>query len=155
MAQILATFGVDWRLVLVNSINFGIALLALWYFLYAPLMRVLEERRARVARGVADAQAAAERLAQTEVARQKVLAEAGQEADAALGAARKAAAALHQEAQKASSAAARGTLRDARARAQEIEAQALEHAKRASAKLIVLGVGQMLTTKRGRRRTRT
>ena len=43
MGQVLAAFGIDWRLLLINSINFGLLLLALWYFLYGPLMKMLEE----------------------------------------------------------------------------------------------------------------
>ena len=50
MAQVLSTFGIDWRLLIVNAVNFALVLLALWYFLYAPVMRMLESRRERVAK---------------------------------------------------------------------------------------------------------
>ena len=58
MEQILGTFGIDWRLLLINAVNFGIVLLVLWRFLYTPVMKMLEERRQRVAQGVEDARAA-------------------------------------------------------------------------------------------------
>src|SRR3989338_2428333 len=97
MESILSTFGIDWRLLLVNAVNFGLLLLGLWYFLYGPVMRMLEERRAKITEGVAAAESARRRLAEIEASRAAQLAAAGQEADAMLAAARRAGAAKERE----------------------------------------------------------
>ena len=82
--QILATFGIDWRLLLINAINFGLLLLGLWYFLYDPLMRMLDLRREKVAQGVRDAQAAEKKLKEIEQSRAEMLAKVGRKADTIL-----------------------------------------------------------------------
>ncbi|HEY5383337.1 MAG TPA: F0F1 ATP synthase subunit B, partial [Candidatus Paceibacterota bacterium] len=80
MGQVFAAFGIDWRLLLIDSINFGLLLLALWYFLYAPLTKMLEVRRQKVAGGVLDAEAAEAKLREIEEATGGILAKAGTEA---------------------------------------------------------------------------
>jgi F-type H+-transporting ATPase subunit b len=144
MQEILATFGIDWRLLLIHSLNFGILLLALWYFLYGPLMRMLEERRSRVEQGMRDAAAAQEKLVEIESSRDTVLANAGKEADASLVAARAAGARREQELVREGEAAAAALLREAEAEAAELKARAIEESKKEVAKLIVLGMEKIL-----------
>ena len=62
MASLFAAFGIETHLLLAQLVNFGLLLLALWYFLYRPVMRTLDERRAVVAKGVEDAQEASAAL---------------------------------------------------------------------------------------------
>ena len=62
MAQFFAAFGIDWRLLLVQAVNFGLLLLALWYFLYGPVLKMIDDRRAKIAESVKVAEAAARRL---------------------------------------------------------------------------------------------
>lgn len=140
MSEILTTFGIDWHLLLINAINFGLLLLALWYFLYEPVMRMLEERRERVAKGVRDAQAAEALLREIEGSRAKLLSKAGQEADALVAAARAAGLEKQRELVERGEAAAAALLRDAQAAAMEEKARALEESKQEVAKLIVLGI---------------
>src|SRR3989344_8562802 len=91
MQAILTVFGIDWHLLVINLVNFGLLLLALWYFLYTPLTGMLKKRREMVAQGVKDAERAAHHLARAEELRLEKVAEAGKEADAMLSHARKAA----------------------------------------------------------------
>ena len=143
MAQVLSTFGIDWRLLIVNAVNFALVLLALWYFLYAPVMKMLEERRQRVAQGVRDAEAAAAELAATQAARAGVLAAAGKEADHVMAAARAAGAAKERELAQKGEAAAALAVREAQARAEELKARAIEESRQEVAKLIVLGLERL------------
>ena len=140
MAQVLSVFGIDWRLLLINAVNFGLVLLALWYFLYGPMMRMLEERREKVAQGVRDAESARRRLAEIEGARAGKLAAAGKEADALVAAARAAGAQKERELVQKGEAAAALLARDAAAQAAEIKARSIEESKQEVAKLIVLGM---------------
>lgn len=140
MSAILSTFGIDWRLLLINAVNFGLLLVALWYFLYAPVMKMLEERREKIAQGVRDAQAAAKELSQTQAARSVVLADAGKEADDVVAAARALGTAKEKELLAKGEAAAATLLRDAEAQAAELKARAIAESKQEIAKLIVLGM---------------
>jgi F-type H+-transporting ATPase subunit b len=140
MNSVLSTFGIDWRLLLINAVNFGVLMLALWYFLYSPVTAMLEERRRKVAKGVEDAQAAAVKLAEIEGSRKEVLAHAGKEADTIVAEAR--AAALHKEHEilAAGEQRAQQALKEAAAQALELKTQAIEESKQEVAKLIVLGL---------------
>lgn len=140
MEAVLTTFGIDWRLLLINAVNFGLLMLLLWYFLYGPLMRMLEERRERVAQGMRDAEAAARKLQEVEGSRAATLAAAGREADEVLAAARAAGTAQERELKAKGEAAAAAALRDAEAQAQELKERSLEESKHEIAKLIVLGI---------------
>lgn len=144
MGQVFAAFGIDWRLLLINSINFGILLLALWYFLYAPITKMLEERRQKVAKGVRDADESTLKLGEIEHSRSEILAKAGTEADEVLKKSRAAAQAKEREIVAAGEAAAANTVREAVAQAQELKAEAIEESKKEVAKMVVLGVEKML-----------
>jgi F-type H+-transporting ATPase subunit b len=144
MSAVFAAFGIDWRLLLIDSINFGLLVLALWYFLYAPLMRVLEARRQKMAEGVHDAEQAAIKLREIEAAKSGILAEAGQEADEMLKKARKAAEEKERAMVAAAEAAAARTTTEAAAAAAELKVQAIEESKQEVAKLVVLGMEKML-----------
>lgn len=145
MEAILTTFGIDWRLLLVNAINFGLLLAALWYFLYTPLMRMLEERRQKVEHGVRDAESAKRVLEEIEAGRAQQLAQAGKEADAIVAGARSSGAAKEHELVAAGEAAAAQLLREAQVQAQEMKREALEESRQEVAKLIVLGMEKAMT----------
>ncbi len=147
MSQVLSVFGIDWRLLLINAVNFGLVLLALWYFLYAPILKMLEERRKKVSDGVRDAESARRRLAEIEETRSSTLAAAGRDADALAAAARAAGAQKERELVQKGEAAAATLVRDAAAQAAEMKARSIEESKQEVAKLIVLGMEKAFKTK--------
>lgn len=59
MEEIIHAFGIDARLIVIQIINFTILVGLLWYFLYKPVLAVIDARRAKVAQGVEDAETAA------------------------------------------------------------------------------------------------
>ena len=127
-------------MLLVNAVNFGLLLAGLTYFLYKPILGMLEERRQKTADGVEAAQKAQERLAQVEAERQDTLKAAGREADEILIAARTAAAAKERELAEAGERRAEARLAEAAAAAKELKDRALQESKEEVAKLIVLGI---------------
>lgn len=140
MESILHTFGIDWRLLLINMINFGLLMLGLWYFLYGPVMTMLEERRQKLAKGVEDAEAAGQARAHIEAERAATLAKAAQEADDSLAKARAAAAAREREMVDEAARRAEAIVAQAEAQAQEEKAKAIAESREEVAKLIVLGM---------------
>ena len=117
--QIATTFGVDWRHLIAQIISFCIVCALLHRFAYRPVLAMLEERRRRIAEGLANAEKSKTELARTEAQRQEVLARANAEATRMIEEARAAAARLaEQETQKA------------RTTAEQIVLQAREAAER-------------------------
>lgn len=144
MDSILHTFGIDWRLLLINMINFGLLMLGLWYFLYGPVMKMLEERRQKVLKGVQDAEAATRARQEIESERSGVLAKAAQEADEAMSRARAAASAREQEIVDEAGKRAEAIVAQAEAQAKEEKQKAVAESREEVAKLIVLGMEKAL-----------
>lgn len=55
----LAAFGVNWKLLLIQAVNFSLLLLILYKFLYKPLFAMLEKRQRAIEQGLKDAEHAA------------------------------------------------------------------------------------------------
>jgi F-type H+-transporting ATPase subunit b len=64
--EILELFGVDWKLMVAQLVNFLIVLVVLWKFAIKPLMKTMESRNAEISKGLEDAQVAADKLNKTE-----------------------------------------------------------------------------------------
>ncbi len=142
--EVFHAFGIDWRLLIIQVVNFGLLMLALWVFLYKPLMRLLDERRTKIAQGVEDARLAAENLAHAEDEKKSIVTAAAKEADAALERARKSASEIDKKAQTDAEEKASRILSAAEKESEELRAQALLGAKEEMAKLIVLGAEKAL-----------
>lgn len=140
MNELFSAFGIDWRLLMVNTINFGLLLFLLYYFLYGRLIKVLEERREKIAKGIQDAQEAEEKLKGIQDARASMLADAGKEADSLITSARASASAKQKEIITAGETAAANVIRSAEAQAAEMKQKAITESKQEVAKLIVLGM---------------
>lgn len=69
MEQIINAFGIDLRLITIQIVNFGILLAALSYFLYTPILKVLDDRKRLIEKGIVDAKDAA--LSRENAAREK------------------------------------------------------------------------------------
>lgn len=146
MDQLFLAFGIDWRLLLINAINFGVLLAGLTYFLYKPITKALEDRRQRVIKGVEDAHAAEVALAEIEGTRSEVLAHAGQEADAVLSQAQKIAGQKGKEIIAQAEGSAARAIAEAEAQAQELKKQAVQESREEVAKMIVLGIEKLAKT---------
>jgi len=144
MESILHTFGIDWRLLAISMVNFGLLMLGLWYFLYGPVMKMLEDRRLKVAKGVEDAEAAGRARQEIEGERSAVLSAAAQEADEALARARAAASARERELVDEAGRRAESIVAQAEAQAREEKAKAIADSKDEVAKLIVLGMEKVM-----------
>jgi len=140
MSDLFAAFGIDWRLLLVNGVNFGLLLLGLWYFLYKPLTSMLEARRQKMADGIRDAEAAAHELRKIEEARTDLLAQAGKEAETLVSRARALGAEKQRALVEAGEANAATLLTEAAAQAVQLKEEAIAQSKQEVAKLIVLGI---------------
>ena len=100
------TFGLTWPHFIAQCISFSIVALILHRYAYKPILQVLEDRRQRIAEGLANAEKIRRELAQTEASRKEVLAQANDQALKLIEEARAVAAKVQeQETQKAIAAA--------------------------------------------------
>jgi len=79
--EILAKLGVDWKLLIAQIINFVILLFILRHFAYKPILRVLEDRREKIDKGLKDAEEATKKLLEAEKKEKAVLDEARYQAE--------------------------------------------------------------------------
>jgi F-type H+-transporting ATPase subunit b len=147
MEAIFSTFGIDWRLLLIDAINFGLLLVGLTYFLYTPILKMLEERRQKIAEGVEAAHKSQVRLAEVESERMQKLREAAAEADGLVQSARLAASQTAAEKLAEAQSRAESLLDDAERQAAELKRESLEESKKEAAKLIVLGMEKLMAQK--------
>ena len=114
-------FGFDWAHFGAQVINFLIVAGVLVVFAYKPILNELEERKQRIAQGLANAEKIKEELARTEAARQEVLNQANLQANKLIEEARAAAARVQEQETQKAIAAAEQIIAKAR------EAAAIEH----------------------------
>ncbi len=81
MGELVAVFGLDWKLLVAQGVNFVVLLAILRYFLYGPVMRMLADRAARIAEGLKDAEEAQKAREATEAERTGIVSQAHHEAE--------------------------------------------------------------------------
>jgi F-type H+-transporting ATPase subunit b len=129
--------GIQWKILLTQTISFSIVLFFLWRFAYRPIFAMLEARREKIAEGLANAEKIKAQLAKTETDRQAVLAQAGDLANRMIEEARAAAAHVREvETQKAIAAAEQIITKAREATAQD-RARMLVELKREVGRLVV------------------
>ena len=130
-------FGVDWPHFIAQVISFGIVAFLLHKFAYKRVLDMLEERRRRIAEGLANADKIKAELAKAEVQRQEIMAQANAQATKLIEEARAAAARVQeQETQKAISAAEQ-IIAKAREASIQDHARMLAELKREVGRLVV------------------
>lgn len=80
IAAVAGTFGLRGDLFAAQLVNFLLVLFVLWRFAYKPIIRMLEEREAKIAKSVHDADAIEKRVLELENERRDVLSTARKEA---------------------------------------------------------------------------
>src|SRR6266542_751923 len=130
-------FGFDWAHFGAQVINFLIVAVALTVFAYKPILNVLEERKKRIAEGLANAERIKQELARTEAARQDVLNQANLQANKLIEEARAAAARVQEQETQKAIAAAEQIIAKAREAAAQDHARMLAELKREVGRLVV------------------
>ena len=147
MEQLIHAFGIDAKLIAVQIINFLVLLAALSYFLYKPVLKLLNDREEKIKQGIVDAEAAAQARATAQDEKSAILQSAQQEAQEV--ASRAAAFAKEQEAKIIADAQdkASSVIADAQAKSEQLKAQTLKESEAEIAKLAVLAAQKVLEEK--------
>src|SRR3989440_2055169 len=131
------TFGVDWSHLVAQIISFTVVCVLLYKFAYKPVLTILEERRQRIAEGLANAEKSKAELVRTEAQRQEVLAQANTQANKLIEEARAAAARVQEQETQKAIAAAEQIIVKAREAAAQDHARMLIELKREVGRLVV------------------
>jgi F-type H+-transporting ATPase subunit b len=147
--------GIEWRILLAQTISFSFVFFVLWKFAYGKIFNMLHERSEKIAASLANAEKIKTDVARTEAERQKILGQAGDQANKLIDDARQAAARVReQETQKAIVAAEQIVVKAREAAAQE-RSQMLADLRREVGRLVVQTTatvtGKILTTDDQRR----
>ena len=137
IAEIAATFGVDWPHLIAQTISFSLLCALLYVLAYRPILRMLDIRREQIAKGKANAEAIAAELAQTKAARDQVLQRANVEAAQIVERAHLAAARLQEQERERATAAALQILARAQETAARDRVRILGELKREVGRLVV------------------
>ena len=147
MSELFAAFGINWKLLLIQAVNFGLLLGALTYFLYKPVLRIIDERQRKVAEGVRTAEAAARRLAEAKEESDGIVGEATREAESLVSTARTRAEEKSTEIVRLAEARAAAALKDAEAQAEEAQRQALRESSKEIARAAMLAAEKIMREK--------
>jgi F-type H+-transporting ATPase subunit b len=135
--QIARTFGVDASHLVAQIISFCIVCVLLYFFAYKRVLAMLEERRQRIAEGLANAEKIKAELARAETQRQEIMAQANTQATRLIEEARAAAARVQEQETQKAIAAAESIITKAREAAAADHARMLAELKREVGRLVV------------------
>jgi F-type H+-transporting ATPase subunit b len=135
--QIAETFGVDWPHLGAQIVSFIIVCTVLYFLAYKRVLAMLEERRQRIAEGLANAEKSKAELARTEAQRLEVLAQANAQANKLIEEARAAAARVQEQETQKAIATAEQIIAKAREAAEADHARMLAELKREVGRLVV------------------
>lgn len=73
MSDLFSKLGIDWKLLLAQGVNFALLLLILTKFFYKPVIKMLDERRKKIADNAENENIMAKKLQEMEAAKEKIL----------------------------------------------------------------------------------
>lgn len=147
MSQLFAAFGIDWKLLLIQGGNFAVLLSLLTYLLYKPVLKIIDERREKIAEGVRTAEAASTRLAEAQKESDGIVGGAAREAEQLVANARTRADEKGTEIVRNAEERAESVIKDAESRAEEAKRSALSESSKEIARAAMLAAEKILREK--------
>jgi F-type H+-transporting ATPase subunit b len=142
--------GIQWKILLAQTVSFSLVFFVLWRYAYKPIFSMLNARRDKIAEALANAEKIKGDVARTEAERQKILADAGDQANKLIDDARQAAVRVREQETQKAIAAAEQIVTKAREAAGQERSQMLTELKREVGRLVVQTTatvtGKILTT---------
>lgn len=147
MDALIEAFGINGKLLLAQSVNFGLLVAGLTFFLYKPVLKMLKERQDLIEKGVRDAEEASRNALAAEKQRKEVLAAAEREAEdrvqKSVDVGKEERAKIVERAQAQSEA----LLKDAELQAAELSRKALKESEKEIARTAILAAEKILASK--------
>ena len=137
-------FGLDWPHFIAQCISFGIVAFLLHRFAYKPVLKVLEERRQRIAEGLKNAEQIKKDLSNAQSKAQEIITQAAAQATRLIEEARAAAAKVQEQETQKAIAAAQDIVEKARQATQAEHARMLADLRREVGRLVVATTGKVV-----------
>ncbi|HLC76488.1 MAG TPA: F0F1 ATP synthase subunit B [Candidatus Peribacterales bacterium] len=87
--ELISALGIDWHVLTAQLINYGILFVALSVLLYKPVLKLLDDRRERIAKSMEDAKKIDQKLKEIEKERESMMKQLDQKSSALLAEAKK------------------------------------------------------------------
>lgn len=147
MEALIEAFGINGKLLLAQSVNFGLLVAGLTFFLYKPVLKLLAERQAVIEKGVRDAEAAGKKAEEIEREKATVLQKAERDAEEAVAKGVETGKRERHEIVERAQVQSDTILSDARLQAEEIARKAAKSAEKEIAQTAILAAEKILKTK--------
>lgn len=144
MEQIIAVFGINWKLLTIQAVNFGLLLFILHRYLYKPVLAMIDARRLKIERAVKHAEQAEIELGLAEAQKASILRSATQKGDEIIDAAKKHAETEEHMMMKDAHRKAVHLLSEAERRSAREREEMIEKAEREVARMAVLAAEKVL-----------
>lgn len=146
MDVIVEKFGINWNLVLAETVNFLIVL-AIAHLVFKKIAAMLDQRSKTIEDGLENAEKAKIKLGEAESEKQSILHQAGEEATAEIKAAVETAKLREAQIVGDANNQASSIIKHANHKGEEMKQKIIESSKEDIAKMIVLGAEKTLTSK--------
>lgn len=145
--ELLLNLGIQGKLLIAQIINFIILLWVLKKFVYIPLLKVMEERRRKIKKGIADAEKSSQKLEEMRAEEERIIKKAQQEAQAIIAKAEKQAQKNSEEIIQQTKLKAKEVIEEAKKEIKNEKNKALEEAKDQIAELAFLMAEKVIDKK--------
>lgn len=142
--ELLTKLGIDWKLLLAQSINFLIVLAVLYKFLYKPLLKFLDERKNRIESSLIEAKRIESELKDMQQKREETEREARRQAQEIIVVAEKEAENRRQEVIAKMKQEAQVALEEAKQRFESEKEEAIRSLRKESASMITLALTKII-----------
>lgn len=144
MSELIKHFGIDWRLLLAQAVNFLILLWVLKRYAYKPILEMLRKRRLEIEKGLEFTESAKEKLQHIEKEREEILKQTRVEAMQIVAVAEDAAKKRKQDILDEANIKVEGVITDARRLIEEEKSKTNEEVYRNAGDLVKLGIERVL-----------
>lgn len=144
MTEMIDSLGISWQGLVVQLVNFGLLLVLLGVFAYKPIMRMLDERTARIREGLEKSEEAEKRAVEIDTEAKKALEEARREGQALIAQAKEAADKRREEDIAQAKKDAEILLERARAEIQLEKDQAISQLRKEFADITIFAAGKVI-----------
>lgn len=151
MEQIISVFGINWKLLLIQGVNFGLLLAVLYKFLYKPVLAMVDTRRAKIENAIKDSERMEMELGQAEAEKARILRDATRKGDEVIDAAKKHAEGEEHNIMKDAHRKAVHLLNEAERRTNREHDEMIQKAEREVARMAVLSAEKILRQGAGKK----
>ncbi|MEX0652282.1 MAG: F0F1 ATP synthase subunit B [Candidatus Paceibacterota bacterium] len=144
MEEIISVFGINWKLLIIQGVNFGLLLVLLSYVLYRPVFKMINDRRAKIEAGIRNAKEADTRLEAIESEKKQVIQTATLKAEMLIQEGSTRSKVKEEEMLKEAQNKCERLITDAQMRSEEAQKKAEEESRAEVARLAILGAEKIL-----------